>query len=161
MAPLVESPTSTDLPCPEWLGIAQPGKGDPWIVLSRRTLQNLTPEERFFVLKDVLQATHGVLVEAVKSGLARLNSLRGALILPVMTEPEFNYYLETYEERAIRKVAYTYGFMEPYYALTRGVVQPDGFGGKIHDLAEALTVECQMDESVITAVCSPLKGFAW
>lgn len=161
--PPLLAPTSTAAPrpAPGWLEAVKPTDGQPWIILSRRTLQNLTPRERVEVLPEVLSASHGVLVESTQGGLKRLNALRAALKKDPLPLPEFNDYLGEVEERQIKRVGSAYNFMGPYYALTRAVLELDGFGTDLHDLSMALALACQMNESAVSAWCSPLKGFAW
>lgn len=125
-------------------------------VLSRRTLQNLSVEQRKPVLPQVLAYPHGILIECTKMGLYALNTLRIAHHLSPLSAPQFNSYLDPDEVELILKTARPAHFADLYYLLTRGTQDLTEFNTQFHFRAASLCRDYPLQD-----IFGPLQGFVW
>lgn len=93
-------------------------------VVSRRTIQNLTPGRRLSVIESLLDFEHGIILEASLLGLEYTNSVRRIFGHPELTQPEFNSFLteEEFKLLAGKKGAVRTWPLANYYGITRGVL---------------------------------------
>lgn len=94
-------------------------------ILSKRTLQNITPEARGPILKQVLKFQHGLLIEDCAWAREETNRLRAMLDRGPLAVPDYNYPLQLDELMYVWSsgASPSDAFMGYFYALTR--VFPD------------------------------------
>lgn len=148
--------------CADLAGRVEPDGQHYWpltpadCIISRRTLQNLTPEERMPLWTLILSYPHGILVECSDAGLNSLNSIRALNNLPVLHPPEFNDYLGPIEESHLLQKATPVNFAGIYYLLTRGILNLKEFNTQYHYRAASLSHDCPTPANI-----APLRGYYW
>ena len=135
---------------------------DTGIVLSRRFLQNLTPEERAGQAAALKSFRHGIVIESFKSPLAAVNASRARAGRSERATPAFNHYLEDSElETLFPRWARVTNFMGSYYFLTR-VLDLEGWETPIHRAAAELALaQVEAEDWGTDRKWSVVRGITW
>ena len=134
------------------------------VFLSKRVLQNLTPEERQKHWRQVLQFEHGILVEGTQEGMLNTSVCRTERGMGACTPPRFNYYLEPEEVDMLKKNvgAEVVPFMAHYMFETRGRRDLRVWDSEVHRAAYKQNIEAiRSGADAAFPVYGPTVAIVW
>ena len=133
------------------------------VLLTKRTLQNLHPDERAKLWPTILRASHAVLIEGTTKALLETNKAKWKETGEEngCTPPAFNWYL-TYEECVMlwERGAEFYPFMAEYYLETRARRTLRTWDSPIHKEAYKIALQ-DLHKGKFPGMYGPIVAIVW